>query len=102
MENMLDLLKEPVEVIDSPNTRPLIATKGKIEFRNVSFNYSPERPILKDISFVVEPGETLAIVSIVEPDDLGHSLFHFSCCNPWLAQSTQNYRNDAKTNFRVE
>jgi ABC-type transport system involved in Fe-S cluster assembly fused permease/ATPase subunit len=63
MENMLDLMKEPVEVQDSPTARPLIATKGKIEFRNVSFAYSPERPILKNLSFVVEPGQTFAIVS---------------------------------------
>jgi len=63
MENMLDLMKEPIEVQDALNAPPLIATKGKIEFRNVSFYYSPERPILKNISFVVEPGETYAIVS---------------------------------------
>ena len=66
MENMLDLMKEPVEVVDSPTARPLIATKGKIEFKEVSFSYTPERPILKNISFTVEPGQTLAIVRTLQ------------------------------------
>lgn len=35
---------------------------GKIEFRNVSFSYDGEREVLKNISFVIEPGETLAFV----------------------------------------
>lgn len=36
--------------------------KGKIEFKNVEFSYNPEDPILKGVSFSVEPGQTLAIV----------------------------------------
>ena len=62
MENMLDLMDEAVEVKDSSNAPDLIASRGKIEFCNVSFGYKPERPILKDVSFEVQPGQTLAIV----------------------------------------
>lgn len=62
MENMLDLMDEPIEIQDGPHALPLIATKGKIEFRNVNFSYVPERPIIKDLSFTVESGETYAIV----------------------------------------
>ena len=36
--------------------------KGKIEFENVVFGYSPANPVLKNISFTVKPGETVAIV----------------------------------------
>ncbi|GAB2025876.1 ABC transporter ATP-binding protein [Lactovum odontotermitis] len=36
--------------------------EGKIEFRHVNFSYDGENQILKDISFVVQPGETLAFV----------------------------------------
>jgi ATP-binding cassette, subfamily B, multidrug efflux pump len=36
--------------------------KGKIEFKNVSFAYTQDRPVLKNIDFQVQPGETLAIV----------------------------------------
>jgi len=36
--------------------------KGKIEFENVVFGYNPENPVLKNVSFSVNPGETVAIV----------------------------------------
>jgi ATP-binding cassette subfamily B protein len=36
--------------------------KGKIEFKNVCFGYTPEQQILNDVSFVVQPGQTVAIV----------------------------------------
>ena len=36
--------------------------KGKIEFDKVWFGYTPEQYVLKDISFIVQPGETVAIV----------------------------------------
>ncbi|MBK9270978.1 MAG: ABC transporter ATP-binding protein [Saprospiraceae bacterium] len=36
--------------------------KGKIEFRNVHFSYDGETPVLKNISFTLEPGHSLAIV----------------------------------------
>ncbi|MFP6793142.1 MAG: ABC transporter ATP-binding protein [Pseudomonadales bacterium] len=45
----------------SPVTLPP-RIKGKIEFRRVSFGYEPGNPILQDVSFVVPPGEKLAIV----------------------------------------
>ncbi|BDR58196.1 ABC transporter ATP-binding protein [Xylocopilactobacillus apicola] len=37
-------------------------TRGKVEFRHVNFSYNDHDPILKDLSFVVEPGQTLALV----------------------------------------
>ncbi len=45
----------------SVNKAPLIE-QGKIEFRNVSFSYDGEHQVLKNISFIVNPGETLAFV----------------------------------------
>jgi len=36
--------------------------KGKIGFENVVFGYDPENPVLKNVSFTVNPGETIAIV----------------------------------------
>ena len=36
--------------------------KGKIEFENVIFGYTPANPVLKNVSFTVQPGETVAIV----------------------------------------
>lgn len=43
---------------------------GRVEFRNVTFGYDPARPVLKDLSFVVEPGQ---LVGIVGPSGSGKS-----------------------------
>ncbi|WP_270245849.1 ABC transporter ATP-binding protein [Lactococcus lactis] len=45
----------------SVSNSPVIQ-EGKIEFRNVSFSYDGEHQVLKNISFIVNPGETLAFV----------------------------------------
>jgi ABC-type transport system involved in Fe-S cluster assembly fused permease/ATPase subunit len=66
MENMLDLLKERQEVKDNPGAQDLVLKEGSIEFQNVSFSYRPDKPILKDVSFTVLPGKTLAIVSTLK------------------------------------
>lgn len=63
MENMLDLLKERQEVKDNPGAKDLLVKEGTIEFQNVSFSYRPDKPILKNISFTVLPGKTLALVN---------------------------------------
>lgn len=62
MENMLDLLKEKQEIKDNPGAQDLIVKKGSIEFQNVSFSYRPDKQILKDVSFTVPPGKTVALV----------------------------------------
>ena len=62
MENMFDLLREKPEIGDPPGALPIQVSQGAVEFRNVSFSYVPERPVLHDISFVVQPGKTMALV----------------------------------------
>ncbi|XP_067130723.1 ATP-binding cassette sub-family B member 6 [Centruroides vittatus] len=62
MENMFELFEVVPEVEDDKNAVSLQVTKGQIEFRNVYFSYMPERPILHNISFLVPPGKTLALV----------------------------------------
>lgn len=42
--------------------KPLHITAGKVEFRHVTFGYDPAKPVLNDISFTVEPGQTVALV----------------------------------------
>ncbi len=48
--------------IEDKGTTALSEVKGDIEFRNVSFGYKADEMILKDVSFKVESGQTLAIV----------------------------------------
>lgn len=58
-DRIFELLDEPTE----PKGRGLRKEiSGKVEFRNVWFSYNTDTWVLKDISFVVNPGETLAIV----------------------------------------
>lgn len=59
---IFELLDIPLEVADKPDAKPIGKIKGKIEFRNVTFGYNPERPILRNINLTVEPGQTVAIV----------------------------------------
>jgi len=66
-ERIFKLLDEPIPAADAA-ARPLFAVRGEIEFRNVWFAYhgganpKDEDWVLRDVSFVVHPGETLAIV----------------------------------------
>jgi len=62
IEMMFELLEVPAEIVDAPNAQPVAITDGRIEFDNVSFSYDPERPILKNVSFEVPAGKTIAIV----------------------------------------
>ncbi|UJR30014.1 hypothetical protein I4U23_017559 [Adineta vaga] len=62
MENMLDLFDIQPDVQDSPFAKDLVINNGMIEFDNVCFHYQVERPILKNVSFSILPGQTLAIV----------------------------------------
>ncbi|MBV1877872.1 MAG: ABC transporter ATP-binding protein/permease [Pseudomonadales bacterium] len=50
-------IHEPKEPIDLPQR-----LQGKIEFRQVNFGYSADTQVLKDVSFLIEPGQKLAIV----------------------------------------
>ena len=59
---IFELLDIPLEIADKPDARPIADVRGRVEFKNVTFGYDPERPILRDISFVAEPGETIALV----------------------------------------
>lgn len=61
-ERLYNLLDVPPDVVDSPNAVAIDEFKGKIEFRNVWFAYEKENWILKDVSFVVEPKQTIAFV----------------------------------------
>lgn len=62
MDKMFELLAVERDIKDLPGATALQLTNGAIEFKNVSFHYSADRPILKNVSFEVPPGKTVAIV----------------------------------------
>jgi ATP-binding cassette subfamily B protein len=62
LEVMFELLQSEAEVVDRPGARPLAIAGGEIVFDHVDFGYDARRPILKDVSFTVPAGKTVAIV----------------------------------------
>ena len=62
MEDMFKLLDEKLEVADVEKGATMSVNGGTLEFENVSFGYNHERLVLKNISFEVPPGKTVAIV----------------------------------------
>jgi ATP-binding cassette, subfamily B, multidrug efflux pump len=66
-ERIFKLLDEPITISSDPSAIPLRDPRGEIEFRNVWFSYKSGEPknedwVLRDVSFRVEPGQTMAIV----------------------------------------
>ena len=61
-ERVFKILDEEPESADVANALVLEDVEGRVEFENVVFGYTPEKTILKDISFVADPGKTIAIV----------------------------------------
>jgi len=61
-ERIREVLDTEREVKDLPGARRAPFFKGYIEFERVNFSYTPETPILKDVSFKIEPGQVAALV----------------------------------------
>ncbi len=61
-ERIFGLLDEAPSVQDKPGARDLPPIVGKVEFDHVSHHYEDDVPVLKDVSFIAEPGQTIAIV----------------------------------------
>ena len=104
IETMFALLHEPAEILDRPGAKPLHVTKGEIKFENVSFDYDPERPILKHVSFEVPAGKMVAIVG---PSGAGKStisriLFRFyDISSGRVLIDGQNIKNVTQASLRA-
>ena len=61
-QRIFEVLDVPLAINDKPNAISPKTIKGQIEFRNVTFGYEKNQPILKNVSITVEPGETVAVV----------------------------------------
>jgi ATP-binding cassette subfamily B protein len=61
-ERLFRMLDQKPEWVDAPTARPLPFIKGRVEFQAVHFEYQRGRPVLRDISFVAEPGQNVALV----------------------------------------
>lgn len=61
-ERIREVLDADGEVKDLPGARRAPALQGRIEFENVDFSYEPNTPVLKNVSFTIEPGQVAALV----------------------------------------
>ncbi|WP_117594537.1 ABC transporter ATP-binding protein [Haloprofundus halophilus] len=61
-ERIFGLTDLPVAVVDDENAVDLGRVEGRIEYDSVSFAYEEGRPVLSEVGFVAEPGETVALV----------------------------------------
>jgi ATP-binding cassette, subfamily B, putative efflux pump len=65
MDRMFEFLDETYDIVDAPNAKDCKEVKGDIVFENVTFAYNKnEPPVLRDISFSVKAGETIALVGM--------------------------------------
>ncbi len=61
-ERVFELLDAPEQTPDPADALEDIEPRGRVEFHDVSFSYSPDRELITDLSLVAEPGQTVAIV----------------------------------------
>lgn len=61
-QRIFEVLDVPIEIKDRPGAIEVDASDGSIEFRGVTFGYVPDQPVLRDIDFTAQPGETVALV----------------------------------------
>jgi len=61
-ERIFGLIDEPVTVDDPDRPAPLEHVHGEVEFRDVWFAYNAEEWVLRDVSFHIRPGESVAFV----------------------------------------
>ena len=62
LERVLELLDADEQRPDPAPTVEPAPPRGRVEFRDVSFSYDPDRPLIESLSLVAEPGQTIAIV----------------------------------------
>ncbi|EGO5053128.1 ABC transporter ATP-binding protein [Enterococcus faecalis] len=62
LERTFDMMDQPVERPDAPNAIVLKEARGRVEFKDVDFSYTPTRPLIENFNLIAEPGETIAIV----------------------------------------
>ncbi len=61
-ERVFQVIDEEPDLVDSPDAIPLEKVAGEVIFDHVNFGYEPGVPVIKDMSFVARPGQTMALV----------------------------------------
>lgn len=64
MDRVVELMDEPYDIQNDPSAKPINRANGQLSFRNVSFEYEEGQPVLQNIDFDVQAGETIALVGM--------------------------------------
>lgn len=62
LERIFETMDEPITISDKENAQEMPKIRGEVTFDHVSFSYDKSKKILKDVSFTVKPGESIALV----------------------------------------
>ncbi len=62
LERIFETMDEPVEIRDKEGAEEMPPIQGRVTFDHVTFSYEEGTDVLKDVSFTVEPGESVALV----------------------------------------
>lgn len=62
LERIFETMDEPVTVDDAPDAVIMPPIRGEVVFDHVTFGYEADRSVLRDVSFTVKPGESVALV----------------------------------------
>ena len=62
LERIFETMDEPVTVSDKENAKEMPTIRGEVTYDHVAFSYDETKKILKDVSFTVKPGESVALV----------------------------------------
>ncbi len=103
IEKMFDLLEVEPEIKDPPGAAPLAFKGGEVRFENVTFAYDPRRPILKDVSFTVPPGQMVALVGATGSgkSTIGRLLFRYYDAAGRISIDGQDIREVTQASVRA-
>ncbi|MDH5775113.1 MAG: ABC transporter ATP-binding protein/permease, partial [Nitrospirota bacterium] len=62
MTRVFELLDAPLDIRDSPDSKPVVPIRGDIQFDDVQFAYEERPPVLESVSFSIKAGECVALV----------------------------------------
>jgi ATP-binding cassette subfamily B protein len=69
-QRVFEVMDTQPDMLDAPDARPMPRIEGRVEFREVTFGYDERHPVLKEVSFTVQPGE---MIGLVGPSGAGKS-----------------------------
>ncbi len=62
VSNGVRTIVKPHDIVDAPNAQPLHVTRGRIEFRDVRFGYTPGQWVFDGLNVVIQPGQRVGLV----------------------------------------